>query len=362
MSRYNRHIIMPEIGPKGQEKLAKAKVLVIGAGGLGCPVLQYLAAAGIGTIGIVDFDVVEISNLQRQVLFGTSDVGKNKALAAKEHLLDLNNTIQIETYPYQLTYQNALNLFRQYDIVVDGSDNFPTRYLVNDACILTEKPLVYGAIFKFEGQVAVFNYNNGPSYRCLFPEPPKDGSVPNCSDIGVLGVLPGIIGSMQANEVLKIILGLGSVISGSLLLYNALTAQTTTISINRSESQFEKVLSQRDAFQKKEMKNLCETSTFEVDIKDISSYRNIQFIDVREMHEEPKVDLDGAIQLPMSILESRLNEIDANGTKILFCASGIRSLKAATLLQQHGISHAYSLKDGVQALITHQKNKEHERA
>ncbi len=328
---------MPEIGPEGQKKLANSKVLVIGAGGLGCPVLQYLAAAGVGTLGIVDFDVVEISNLQRQVLFGTADVGKNKALVAKERLCNLNDTIQVKTYPFQLTYQNALEFFEQYDIIVDGSDNFATRYLVNDACILSKKPLVYGAIFKFEGQVSVFNYNNGPSYRCLFPEPPKEGSVPNCSDIGVLGVLPGIIGSMQANEVLKIILEIGSVLSGNLLLYNALTTQTTTLSINRSESQFEKVLSQRDVFHEQEMINLCETQEMEVNINNISLYSNIQFIDVRERDEVPKVDSKNSIQIPMNELKNRKDELDLTATLVLYCASGIRSKKAVILLQQHGI-------------------------
>ena len=226
MNRYSRHIILSEIGQIGQDRISNTKVLVIGAGGLGCPILQYLTAAGVGTIGIIDFDVVELSNLQRQVLFGTSSLGKNKAIAAKARLEDLNDSISIIAYPEPLTYQNAIALFNQYNIIVDGSDNFETRYLVNDACIITNKPLVFGAIYKFEGQVSVFNYQNGPSYRCLFPTPPKKDSVPNCSEIGVLGVLPGIIGSMQANEVLKIILGLGNSLSGKLLCYNALTSQT----------------------------------------------------------------------------------------------------------------------------------------
>ena len=234
MNRYNRHIILSEIGQIGQDKLSNAKVLVVGAGGLGCPVLQYLAAAGIGTLGIIDFDVVEASNLQRQVLFGNSSLGQNKAEAAKIRLEDLNDTITINAYPFPLDHQNALDLFNQYDIIVDGSDNFETRYLVNDACILTNKPLVFGAIYKFEGQVSVFNYENGPSYRCLFPNPPKKDSVPNCSEIGVLGVLPGIIGSMQANEVLKIILGIGNVLSGKLLCFNALTNQTSILKVKKS--------------------------------------------------------------------------------------------------------------------------------
>lgn len=207
MSRYNRHIILSDVGQIGQDKLSKAKVLVVGAGGLGCPVLQYLTAAGIGELGIIDFDVVEESNLQRQILFGTSSLGTNKALAAKNRLEDLNPTIQINAYTEKLTSKNALELFKEYDIIVDGTDNFATRYLVNDAAILTNKPIVYGAIYKFEGQVSVFNYQNGPSYRCLFPNAPKEGSVANCSEVGVLGVLPGIIGTMMANEVLKISFG-----------------------------------------------------------------------------------------------------------------------------------------------------------
>ena len=227
MNRYNRHIILSEIGQIGQDKLTNAKVLVVGAGGLGCPILQYLAAAGIGTLGVIDFDVVDESNLQRQILFGTSSLKQNKAIAAKKRLEDLNDTITINAYPYQLDYQNALDLLIQYDIVVDGSDNFETRYLVNDACIITNKPLVFGAIYKFEGQLAVFNYENGPSYRCLFPNPPKKDSVPNCSEIGVLGVLPGIIGTMQANEVLKIILSIGNTLSGKLFCFNALTLQNS---------------------------------------------------------------------------------------------------------------------------------------
>ncbi len=362
MSRYSRHIVLPEIGLEGQEKLSKAKVLVIGAGGLGCPVLQYLAAAGVGTLGIVDFDSVELSNLQRQVLFGTSDVGKNKALVAKERLSDLNDTITIHAYPYRLTHQNALQLFQQYDVVVDGSDNFPTRYLVNDACIITEKPLVYGAIFKFEGQVAVFNYKEGPSYRCLFPEPPKEGSVPNCAEIGVLGVLPGIIGSMQANEVLKIILGLGSVLDGTLLLYNALTAKTNSLIISRSEAQINKVLSEKKAFQDTPVVFQCGSYSFELETNQLSLHSNIQMIDVRDYHEEPRLIRKDTIQIPLGELESRSHELDPEKTKVFFCVSGIRSQKAVSLLQKQGLSNCYSLKDGVQALLTYYKNNEHERA
>ena len=221
MNRYSRHIALSEIGQAGQNKLLNAKVLVIGAGGLGCPILQYLAAAGVGNIGIVDFDTIELSNLQRQVLFGSASIGLNKAEAAKTRLQDLNNTISITAYPKKLTHQNSLSLFKNYDIIVDGTDNFETRYLINDAAIITNKPVVFGAIYKFEGQVSVFNYKAGPSYRCLFSNQQEKEQSGHCEDLGVLGVLPGIIGSMQANEVLKMILEIGNILSGKLLLYNA---------------------------------------------------------------------------------------------------------------------------------------------
>ena len=251
--RYNRHIIISEIGQRGQNKLSSAKVLMVGAGGLGCPVLQYLVAAGIGTIGIIDFDIVEKSNLQRQVLYGESSLGENKAIAAKTKLKDLNNEIEILAYPEKLTFQNAIDLFRQFDIIVDGTDNFETRYLINDACILTDKPLVFGAIYKFQGQVSVFNYKNGPTYRCAFPVKPIQSEIPNCSQVGVLGVLPGVIGTMQANEVLKIVLGIGDVLSGRLLCYDALTNQTSTIKLNRSDNEIQKVMSGSDDFKTRKM-------------------------------------------------------------------------------------------------------------
>lgn len=355
MSRYNRHIILSEIGQAGQDKISNAKVLVIGAGGLGCPMLQYLAAAGIGTIGIIDFDVVELSNLQRQVLFGTSSLGKNKAVAAKARLQDLNNDIKIITYPEQLNYQNALGLFNQYDIIVDGSDNFETRYLVNDACIITNKPLVFGAIYKFEGQVSVFNYQNGPSYRCLFPTPPEKDAVPNCSEIGVLGVLPGIIGSMQANEVLKIILGIGNILSGKLLCYNALTSQTSTLKINRNETNFQSVLDELYDFENREMHIGCEMNVIEVLISEIISEENIQFIDVRETHEQPKVDNLNVTYIPLSELETSLHQIDLSKKKALFCKSGMRSKHAVKVLQGLNINNCFSIPQGASEIISYIK-------
>ncbi len=351
MSRYNRHIILSEIGQQGQDKLSNAKVLVIGAGGLGCPVLQYLTGAGIGTIGIIDFDVVSESNLQRQVLFGTSVLGINKAIAAKKRLEDLNNTITINTYPEKLTHKNAIALFKNYDIIVDGTDNFETRYLVNDASILAEKPLVYGGIYKFEGQVSVFNYNNGPSYRCLFPTPPEKGSVPNCSEIGVLGVLPGIIGTMQANEVLKIILELGNVLSGKVLYYNALTAETTSLKISKSETEIQKVMDSNTYFETLEEELNCEISIPEISIEEAYKNKNLQFIDVREIDEQPKVTSINPLYIPLSELKNNLDKIDPNKTKAIFCQAGIRSKSAVSILQRHRINNSYSIKEGALEII-----------
>ncbi|UNY97628.1 HesA/MoeB/ThiF family protein [Zhouia spongiae] len=360
-NRYNRHIILSEIGTEGQKKINQAKVLVIGAGGLGCPILQYLAAAGVGTLGIIDFDIVDETNLQRQILYGKSTLGMNKTRAAKKRLADLNDQIIINTYPETLTFQNALPLFAQYDIIVDGSDNFETRYLVNDACILSRKPLVYGAIFKFEGQVAVFNYNNGPSYRCLFPTRPPEGSVPNCSEIGVLGVLPGIIGTLQANETLKLILGIGEPLNGKLLCYNALNNQTITLNVNRIEEQIDKVLQERSVFEQKELSVFCETNTL-ISIKDIPAINDVRFIDVRESHEEPKLKTHNVIEIPLTKLSGEVDKLPDSGTKIFFCQSGIRSKKALEIAQKNTISSCFSLKEGAHELLQHLKSIHHENA
>src|SRR5438067_1634377 len=236
IQRYSRHLIMPEVGMEGQLKLAKAKVLMIGAGGLGAPLGLYLAAAGVGRLGIVDFDVVDYTNLQRQITFSTNDVGRPKIQAAKERLAGVNPSIRIDTYETRLTSSNALDLFRDYDIVVDGTDNFPTRYLVNDACVLLDKPNVYGSIFRFEGQATVFHYPGGPCYRCLYPEPPPPGLVPSCAEGGVLGVLPGIVGSLQAMETIKLILGIGEPLAGRLLLFDALGMGFRELRLRRNPS------------------------------------------------------------------------------------------------------------------------------
>ena len=357
MSRYNRHIILSEVGQEGQDKLLQAKVLVVGAGGLGCPVLQYLTAAGIGTIGIIDFDVVEESNLQRQILFGTSSIGQNKALAAKERLEDLNPTITINAHPEKLTSNNALEIFKNYDVIVDGTDNFTTRYLINDAAVISNKPVAYGAIYKFEGQVSVFNYQNGPSYRCLFPTPPKEGSVANCSEVGVLGVLPGIIGTMQANEVIKIILGFDNVLSGKLFCYNSRTTQTSTLKIKRSDVEFEKVLARKDYFQDEPAVISCETQILEISAEDVLHMDNVQFIDVRETNEQPQLDLQNCVQIPLNQLEQKLNQIHSDNYNIIFCQTGIRSKIAVELLQKHNINNCYSLKGGATAIVEQIKIK-----
>ncbi|WP_082048519.1 HesA/MoeB/ThiF family protein [Neotamlana nanhaiensis] len=358
-NRYNRHIILPEIRQIGQNKLSKAKVLVIGAGGLGCPILQYLAAAGVGTLGIIDFDVVELSNLQRQVLFGDSSLGKNKALAAKQPLQDLNNDIEIKSYPEALTYQNALQLFEQYDIIVDGSDNFETRYLVNDACIITNKPLVFGAIYKFEGQVSVFNYQNGPTYRCLFPNPPQKDAVPNCSEIGVLGVLPGIIGSIQANEVIKIITGIGEVLSGKLFCFNTLTNQSSTLKINKNEAIVNSVLEKSAAFTSQSIKLNCEVVNT-VSFKSIINKKNIQIIDVREAHEQPKVDEFNVVSLPLSEIQNHLDQFKNHSENYLFCQSGTRSKRAVKLLNESGITNCFSIEEGAQEIKNYANMRHYE--
>lgn len=352
MDRYNRHIILSEIGPKGQDKISSAKVLVVGAGGLGCPALQYLTAAGVGTVGIIDDDTVETSNLQRQILFGTSSLGSNKAIAAKDRLEDLNPQIEIKAYPYRLNTSNALTLFNAYDIILDGTDNFASRYLINDASILTARPLVYGAIHKFEGQVSVFNYQNGPSYRCLFSEPPSERTVPNCSEVGVLGVLPGIIGSMQANEVLKIILEFDHILTGKLFCYNARTSDAVTISFDKKEEEIQKVLSKREKFEQLDYDFSCSDSIQEISSETVMNKSNIQFVDVREPQELPKLDLPNLIKIPLNQLEHNLELIDRHKDIIMVCKSGIRSKTAVSILNRHNIRNCYSLIDGVKGLMS----------
>jgi len=349
VSRYSRHISLQEIGLAGQKKINTSKVLVVGAGGLGCPVLQYLTAAGVGTIGIVDYDVVETSNLQRQVLFGTTSLGRNKAEVAKEVLLNLNPTVTISSYTQKLHPENVVSIFKAYDIIVDATDNFATRYLINDASLVLNKPLVYGAIYKFEGQVTVFNSNNGPSYRCVFPNPPEKGTMPNCSEVGVLGVLPGIIGTLQANEVLKLILGIGDSLSGKLYCFNALTNQSNVLNIKRNTLEIENVKKRGEQFNVLDPSFFCSTNDIpEVELNSIKD-EDIQFIDVRELTEQPRMSSLNIIEIPLASLAQHIDRIPTDKKIIAFCKSGRRSKQAVSILRQHEILNCYSLKDGVNA-------------
>lgn len=340
--RYARHLILPEVGEAGQTRLKAARVLVIGAGGLGCPVLQYLVAAGVGNIGVIDGDVVEESNLQRQILFSHADIGQKKSDLAVKKLKAQNAFVDLKSYAERLTSQNALRIFENYDVVVDGSDNFPTRYLVNDACVMLNKTLVFGSIFKFEGQVSVFNYKNGPTYRCLYPEPPADGDVPNCAEIGVIGILPGICGTLMANEVIKIITGVGKVLSGELLSFNAITTQFDhfTFSVNPKNRNIHAF---SDYEQFCAMSNEISASQLK---KKIERKEDFQLIDVREKQEYDQKNI-GGILIPLNALEKNLSQIDGSKETIVHCASGARSKKAVQLLREKGFTKVYNLRNGL---------------
>lgn len=325
--QYSRHLILEEIGEAGQQKLKEAKVLVIGAGGLGCPILQYLAAAGVGTIGVIDDDSVDQTNLQRQILYTHADIGLPKAEQAAIHLQAINPYITVTPYVTKLTKANALDLFAQYDIIVDGSDNFATRYLVNDACVLTDKPLVFGSIFKFEGQVSVFNYEGGPTYRCLYPNPPKPGQVPNCSEIGVIGVLPGIIGSLQANEVIKLICGMGTVLKGQLLSYNALSMQQFILKFSKNEDIKITELIDYEFF--------CGISlpSQEITYEELqASGDKYNLLDVRS-YEEHEAHNIGGINIPLNELLARMDEVSLDKPLVVYCQTGVRSVRAIEMLE-----------------------------
>lgn len=361
LARYSRHIILPEFGLEGQKKLKAAKVLVIGTGGLGSPMLLYLAAAGVGTIGIVDFDVVDESNLQRQVLFQVKDVGQPKVTAAKAHLEGLNPHVRIIPHHGMLHSKNAMDIIRNYDIVADGTDNFPTRYLVNDACVLLDKPLAYGSIFQFDGQVSVFNFKDrdgiiGPNYRDLFPTPPPPGLVPSCAEGGVLGVLPGIIGSMQANEVIKIITGIGEPLSGRLLLFDALKFETRILKFSRNDDNpingknpTIKELIDYDEFCG--ITHQPDDAVREITVDEfkrmIDAHADFQLIDVREPFEFDLVHLDAEL-MPLKSILQQAGKIARNKPVILHCKTGVRSAKAIRELQTaFGFSNLYNLKGGI---------------
>lgn len=361
LSRYHRHLILSEIGESGQRKLKSASVLVVGAGGLGCPVLQYLTAAGVGKIGIVDYDVVDESNLQRQVLFNVEDVGQSKSETAARKLILQNPFLEFVVYKKKLDKENALDIIREYDIVVDGSDNFPTRYLSNDACVMLGKPLVSGAIFKFEGQVSVFNLkdkngNPGPTYRCLFPEPPAPDEVPNCSEIGVLGVLPGMIGAMQANEVIKIITGIGEPLSGKLLLFDALSMQSSVLkfSLNEKNLQIDALADYEDLCTTQEDPARVFLSGFKeitvLQLKELlDKGEEVNLLDVREPHEREICSL-GGIAIRMNDVHGNLSGIPREQPVVVYCHHGMRSaIIVKSLSEDFGFKNLYNLKGGIHA-------------
>ena len=357
--RYQRQVILPEMGEEGQQKLLQAKVLVIGAGGLGCPVLQYLAAAGVGTLGIVDDDVVALNNLHRQVLYSVADIGASKAETAARVLSGLNPDIKIIVHNIWLTTDNALGLMNEYDIIVDGTDNFATRYMINDACVLLDKPLVYGAISQFEGQAAVFNYSSKQNaekinYRDIFPHPPKEGEVLNCAEAGVLGVLPGIIGGFMANETIKMITGIGELLAGQLLIFNALNNQVYTMKLSAGNNTRSLIPEDNAAFLKTDYVWLCASPRSELEIDTntfndmLASKKTANIIDVREPGEMPLVTEFTTIKIPLMQLNDQTDLIQSD-TIILFCQSGKRSLQAAKTLS--GIfgntKKIYSLRGGI---------------
>ena len=359
--RYSRHLIMPEVGMDGQLKLKKAKVLLVGSGGLGAPLGLYLAAAGVGRLGIVDFDAVDFTNLQRQVTFGTSDVGRKKLDAARERLSNLNPEIQIDTYETRLTSDNALDILRDYDIVADGTDNFPTRYLVNDACVLLGKPNVYGSIFRFEGQASIFGYPGGPCYRCLYPEPPPPGLVPSCAEGGVLGVLPGIIGCIQAMETLKLILGSGDSLVGRLLLFDALRMRFRELKLRRNPEC--PVCGEHRTITKLiDYAEFCGIRGEEVEAKPLGVPEitpkelkarldrgdDLYILDVREPHEYQICNLQGHL-IPLGDLPKRMSELDSSREIVAHCRSGKRSADAVQFLTNAGFHKIWNLKGGILA-------------
>jgi sulfur-carrier protein adenylyltransferase/sulfurtransferase len=361
--RYSRHLILPEVGLEGQKRLKAASVLCIGTGGLGSPLLLYLAAAGIGRIGIVDFDVVDFSNLQRQVIHGTSWVGKPKIESAKNRILEINPYCQVDLYETRLSSENALDILKPYDIVVDGTDNFPTRYLVNDACVLLDKPNVYGSIFRFEGQATVFNYEGGPNYRDLYPEPPPPGMVPSCAEGGVLGILPGIIGVIQATETVKIIIGQGTTLSGRLMLYNALEMKFRELKLrpNPERPVIEKLIDyeqfcgipQAKAQEAQQQQDLAEMTVTELKQLLDSGAKDFVLLDVRNPNEYEIARIPGSVLIPLPDIEQgagvqKVKELVNGHRLIAHCKMGGRSAKALGILKEAGIAGT-NVKGGITA-------------
>ena len=363
--RYSRHLILPDIAIAGQQRLKAARVLLVGAGGLGSPAALYLAAAGVGTLGLVDWDVVDVTNLQRQILHGTASVGTSKLESARARLQDLNPHVQVETFPVRLTSENALDILRAFDIIVDGSDNFPTRYLVNDACVLLGKPNVYGSIFRFDGQASVFDARVGPCYRCLFADPPPPDLVPSCAEGGVLGVLPGIIGSIQALETIKLIVGVGETLVGRLLLCDARRMQFRELALSKDpacpvcgDHPTVTELIDYEAFcgvGEEGTGTLTDVEGDGVEIEAVELKRewtakpDLVVLDVREPHEYEIAHIEGARLIPLSELPGRLAEIDGRAEIVTHCHHGLRSLAALELLRGAGFANVRSLQGGIDA-------------
>ena len=358
--RYSRHLIMPEVGMAGQQKLKAARVLCIGAGGLGSPLALYLAAAGVGMLGLVDFDVVDFTNLQRQIIHTTADVGRKKLDSAAEKLKAINPFINLKTFETRLSSANAIDLFREFDIVADGTDNFPTRYLVNDACVLTGKPNVYGSIFRFEGQASVFATEEGPCYRCLYPEPPPPGLVPSCAEGGVLGILPGLVGVMQATEVIKLILGAGEPLIGRLLLIDALGMKFRELKLRKNPDcpacgthrTITKLIDYNEFCGIRGEEKPVETGIPEMQVEELKrrldAGDDLYVLDVREPHEYQICNIGGHL-IPLGDLPKRVSELDSSREIVAHCRSGVRSAKAVGFLQQAGFKKVHNLAGGILA-------------
>jgi len=358
--RYSRHLIMPEVGMDGQQKLKAARVLCIGAGGLGSPLALYLAAAGVGTMGIVDFDVVDYTNLQRQIIHTTADVGRPKLDSAAEKLKAINPFLNLKTFNTRLSSDNALKLFRDFDIVADGTDNFPTRYLVNDACVLTGKPNVYGSIFRFEGQASVFATKDGPCYRCLYPEPPPPGLVPSCAEGGVLGILPGLVGVMQATEAIKLILGAGEPLIGRLLLIDALGMKFRELKLRKNPDcpacgkhpTITKLIDYNEFCGIRGEEKPVETGVPQMQVEELKrrldARDDLFVLDVREPHEYQICNIGGYL-IPLGDLPKRVSELDSSKEIVAHCRSGVRSGKAADFLRQAGFKKVHNLAGGILA-------------
>jgi len=361
--RYSRHLIMPEVGMEGQLRLKKASVLLVGTGGLGAPLGMYLAAAGIGKIGLVDFDVVDFTNLQRQVIHGTKDVGKPKIQSAVETMSDINPHVELVKHETALSSENAMEILAGYDLVVDGTDNFPTRYLVNDACVLLKKPNVYGSIFRFEGQATVFAYEGGPCYRCLYPEPPPPGLVPSCAEGGVLGILPGVIGLIQATETVKLILGIGEPLVGRLMLYDALSMKFRELKLRKNPEcpvcgdhpTVTKLIDYVEfcgvPHQEAPPEPVAATGDIEPAEVKAKQDRGDKFtlVDVREPHEFQICRIPGSILIPLGEVPKRVGELDPGSEIVVHCKSGARSAKAVDFLKQQGFKNARNMKGGILA-------------